>query len=362
MSAQSLKYVTGVDVSKPELEVCFKTLHAGQETKIKGSRKFPNTKKGFIALHKWIEKRRKDQLVPVIVVLEATGVYHENCAHFFHEKGYSISIVLPTQSTYFLKSQGNKSKTDKIDASGLAQMGAERQLRIWTPPSKHLMEIRNLNRHKDSLEKTKTQMNNRLKAHESSHQVNDLIVKQLKDQLDYLDTQIAAITLEIDKALERQSEFGQKVKKIADSISGIGKASVACIAAETFGFELFFSMGQLTSFTGYDIIENQSGNHRGKTRISKKGNAHIRKALFFPALNVVRLEVKTFSDLYERVFDRTKIKMKGYVAVQRKLLCLIYTLWKKDEAFDPDYQDKLEQEQVLQLLQLPSATLEGLEL
>ena len=47
MSTPSLKYVTGIDVSKPELEVCFKTLHEGQLTKIKGSRKFPNTKKGF---------------------------------------------------------------------------------------------------------------------------------------------------------------------------------------------------------------------------------------------------------------------------------------------------------------------------
>lgn len=362
MSTQILKYVVGADVSKKELEICFKTLYAGQETKIKGARKFPNTENGFQALHKWIEKRRKDQLVPVIVVLEATGVYHENCAHFFQEKGYSVSIVLPTQSTYFLKSQGNKSKTDKIDASGLAQMGAERQLRIWIPPSKHLVEIRNLNRHKDALEKTKTQTNNRLHAHSSSHQVNTLIVNQLEAQIDYLDEQIAAIGDAINEALEEQSEFGQKVEKIAKFINGVGKATVACIAAETFGFNLFYSMGQLTSFVGYDIIENQSGNHRGKTRISKKGNSHIRKALYFPALNVVRLEVKTFSDLYERVFDRTKIKMKGYVAVQRKLLCLIYTLWKKDEAFDPDYQIKLEQEQVLQLLPLPSATLDRLEL
>src|SRR3982750_894788 len=29
--------------------------------------------------------------------------------------------------------------------------------------------------------------------------------------------------------------------------------------------------------------------------------------------------------------------MKGYTAVQRKLLAIIYVLWKKDEAFDPKY-------------------------
>ena len=36
--------------------------------------------------------------------------------------------------------------------------------------------------------------------------------------------------------------------------------------------------------------------------------------------------------------ERTGIKMKGYVAVQRKLLVLIYTLWKNDMEFDPNYE------------------------
>ena len=39
-------------------------------------------------------------------------------------------------------------------------------------------------------------------------------------------------------------------------------------------------------------------------------------------------------NLYERIFDRTAVKMKGYVAVQRKLLVLIYILWKKNEAYN----------------------------
>ncbi|MCW3125082.1 MAG: transposase family protein, partial [Bacteroidetes bacterium] len=39
------------------------------------------------------------------------------------------------------------------------------------------------------------------------------------------------------------------------------------------------------------------------------------------------------------------IKMKAAVAVQRKLLELIYTLWKKEEMYDPDYLKKLEQPQ-----------------
>jgi hypothetical protein len=37
--------------------------------------------------------------------------------------------------------------------------------------------------------------------------------------------------------------------------------------------------------------------------------------------------------LHKRIVEKQAIKMKGYVAVQRKLLMLIYTVWKKNEAY-----------------------------
>ena len=100
---------------------------------------------------------------------------------------------------------------------------------------------------------------------------------------------------------------------------------------------------QLVSYAGYDVVENQSGNRVGKTKISKKGNSRIRRILHLPAFSVVTNGEIQFVDLYERVFERTKIKMKGYVAVQRKLLILIYTLWRNDEEYNikhPEMQSK----------------------
>ena len=38
--------------------------------------------------------------------------------------------------------------------------------------------------------------------------------------------------------------------------------------------------------------------------------------------------------LHYRIIEKQTIKMKGYVAVQRKLLMLIYTLWKNNEAYN----------------------------
>ena len=55
-----------------------------------------------------------------------------------------------------------------------------------------------------------------------------------------------------------------------------------------------------------------------------------------PAFNVVRLQQTSFKNLFERIYQRTNLKMKGYVAVQRKILVLIFALWKKNEKYDPN--------------------------
>ncbi len=65
------------------------------------------------------------------------------------------------------------------------------------------------------------------------------------------------------------------------------------------------------------------------------GNSHIRRILHMPAFSVVKYE-QHYKGLYERVFDKTKIKMKGYVAVQRKILILIFTLWRNDSEYNPN--------------------------
>ncbi len=71
--------------------------------------------------------------------------------------------------------------------------------------------------------------------------------------------------------------------------------------------------------------------------MSKKGNSHIRRAMHLPAYGVVRFEQGPFKNLYNSLISRGKTKMQAYVAVQRKLLILIWALWKKDREYDPNY-------------------------
>ena len=87
-----------------------------------------------------------------------------------------------------------------------------------------------------------------------------------------------------------------------------------------------------------DIAERQSGLFKGKTRISKKGNSRIRECLFMPALSATNYN-EHIKALYQRVIERNPtIKRKGVVAGMRKLLILIFVLWKKNEAYNAEYQ------------------------
>ena len=89
------------------------------------------------------------------------------------------------------------------------------------------------------------------------------------------------------------------------------------------------------------MVENQSGTHRGRTRISKKGNSRLRRILHLPAFSAVRFGESTCQALFERVYARSKVKMKAYVAVQKRLLLMVYSLWCKGCEYEADYVEKL---------------------
>lgn len=340
-----LKYTLGIDVSCPQLHVCLSVIDASQKVTIKACCKFTNNKAGFKELVQWIRKHHKEPTIPLTVVMEATGIYYESCALFVHESGYKVSVVLPNKAKKYLQAIGLKSKNDTIDASGLARMGAEQCLEQWQPISQYYHHLKALTRHYQSLQEMKTAISNQLHAEQKGMYVNKLVVRQLKATINSLEKQIKAITTAIDKHLNSNAQVADKVSHIA-AIKGVSTLTIAVILAETDGFALFKNSSQLVSYAGLDVVENQSGNHHGKTRISKKGNSRIRRALYMPSLIVVKCKVKPFKDLFDRTLLKHHIKMKSYVAVQKKLLIIIYTLWKNNTSFIEDY-TRAEQRQLV---------------
>ncbi|WP_307457017.1 transposase [Chryseobacterium sp. SORGH_AS_0447] len=94
---------------------------------------------------------------------------------------------------------------------------------------------------------------------------------------------------------------------------------------------------QLTSYAGFDVKEKISGTSvKGKPRISKRGNKHLRRTMYFPAITAIR-SIPAYKAIYIRIVERTGIKMKGIVAVARKLLELMYVIFKTEIPYQNDY-------------------------
>jgi transposase len=349
-----LKYCVGIDVSKTELQCCISVIDQLQKVTVKASAKFTNTKTGFTRLHQWISTRHKNKEVPLVVVMEATGIYYEQIAMYLSDQHYALSVVLPNKAKKYLQSTGLKSKNDKIDAQGLSRMGAEQCLALWQPMDSYFYQLRELTRQHQSLQEMKTSVNNQLHASELGMYQNNLVINQLEALLITFDEQLHALAAAIDQHIADKEEVKHRVDNIC-KIKGVGTLTVAVLLAETNGFLLFENSRQLVSYAGYDVVENQSGNHRGKTKISKKGNSHIRRAMHMPAFCVVSCEQPPFVGLFNRTLQRHGQKMKSYVAVQKKLLVIIYALWKTNSAYKLNYQHNKDQhtgekEQVLSSL------------
>lgn len=329
---KNLKYAIGIDVSMKDFACCLTVINEEQDVKVKASHKFANTLSGFKALSEWAVRHQKEEL-PIVYVMEATGVYHEQLAWFLNSQDQPVSILLANKAKSYLKANGAKSKNDKIDARGLSQIGAEKKLDLWIPPSKELHTLRAYTRHHQSTTETHTAMSNQLHAIQHGQFQNKAIIKQLKQIIGLCEKQLNETEQAIAKTIKEDDVLNQHYLNIS-AIKGISLLSFAVIAAETHGFILFENAASLVSYAGYDIVENQSGKHTGKTKISKKGNSRIRRILHMPALCAVRDDQPQFKKLFERVYDRTRIKMKGYVAVQKKLLVMMYYLWKKNEKYN----------------------------
>jgi len=344
-----VKQCVGIDCSKDELVVCFSQLTSEWNVKDKSTRIFSNTLTGFKQLVKWTNKLA-DTTIPLIFVVEATGVYHEKMAYYLFDAKQKVSIVLPNKARHFAQTLKIRTVNDRTSSKMLATLGLEKQLDAWQKPEPVFAYLKQLTREREQLLNECTVNKNQLHAEEHGAEPVKSSISRMKKRIGWLGKQILEIETEIKQVVSEHTDLSERIKKVC-TIKGVGLITTVTVVAEANGFNLIRNSKQLASYAGYDVVEKQSGTSvRGKSRISGKGNKHIRRALHFPALTVVKYD-KHLNDIYTRLEAKHGIKMKAYTAVQRKLLVLIYTLWKKNESYDLNYQNK--KSNAIKLLEQP---------
>lgn len=332
-------YSLGIDISKDDFSACLQCYNLTEQTHQVITRKtFKNSSSGFKACLQWVGQHTDNQKAPVRVTMEATGVYYEPLALFIqeHHPQIHLAVVLPSTSKKYIESKGLRSKTDKIDAYGLALMGAERRLSAWEGIDPFWRRLRAMTRARANLQDQRTQMRNQLHALNHSGVSAQEVEQSLQECIQTLGQHIDRLAYRIRGHLNERDDLAQPIACLR-SIYGIGMLTIASVLAETNGLRQFHSISQLISFSGYDVVVQQSGKWKGKARISKQGSKYIRRAMYMPASTIVRSGNGPIYELYERLLSTHNIGMKAHVAVQKKLLTYMYILWNKQESFDPGH-------------------------
>jgi transposase len=330
-----LKQVLGVDVDHKNLVVCFGRLDDDLNKEICAHKTVPNNSKGFTSLIKWVEGIA-DSSVEVHYLMEATGVYHEAFAYFLDVAEKKVSVVLPNKISSYFRTLDVKTVTDRTSSEAITQFGLERNLSPWHRPNPILKKVKQLTRERDQLVTERTLVKNQLHAEKSEAEPHKPSLVRMKKRIALLIKQEREILSEIRLLIDQDAELQASVKLVS-SVPGIGHMTAATVLAETNGFDLIRNKRQLISYAGLDVKEKLSGTSvKGKPRISKRGNRHLRKAMHMPALAAIRSD-RRYKDVFTRLVGKHGIRMKAVVAVQRKILELTYIVYKTRVAYSESF-------------------------
>ena len=314
----------GIDIAKLKFNVCLITTSGKLKHKV-----FPNTATGFEQLSEWLLRQG---VQCVHACLEATGRYGEALALHLHSSGHRVSLINPAAIKAFAQSRLSRTKTDRVDAELIARFCQAQEPLAWTPPPAEVRELQALVRRLESLVEMRVMEENRL----TSGITVDSVRRSVEEHLTYLNDEIKRTEelihthIKGHPTLKRQSE-------LLDSIPGIAETTAALLLSEITDINQYRSARQVAAYAGLVPRERQSGSSvRGRTRLSKIGNARLRRALYFPAITALRCS-PFFQAWAEGLRKRGKCKMSVICAVMRKLVHLAYGVLKSGKEFDPEW-------------------------
>jgi transposase len=315
----------GIDVSAATLEVAVQR----EDVAGFGRREFSNTRSGHRLLIQWLHRLEQ----PVQVVLEATGVYSLDVALALGSaERIMVSVINPKRANQFARTLG-RSKTDKADAQALAEYSRRMPFVVWQPPSGAALALRALTRHMATLSEEHSRLENRLHAAQVSGASPSCVAQDLKRALAAIEKRQLKLRRIAEAMIAQDTELKWKHTRLL-SIPGVGPISSLQLIGELAGLDPEMTVRQWVALSGLDPVHHRSGSSVSKpSRISRQGNAHLRHALFMPALVGVRSDpaMKAF---YLQLQQRHKPKMQALIAVARKMLHAIYGIFKTNSDYD----------------------------
>lgn len=298
-SSLSQIYV-GIDVSKAKLDVAI--------WRTKETWCFENQDDGILQLVHWLE-----ELEPTLIVVEASGGYESRLLSLLAQMQLPAALINPARARHFAKSIGQMAKTDKLDASMLAQYAQAVKPALRRPPSQEEELFSGIITRRKQLQNMRVAEKNRL------HTCHDAILPQINAHIVWLEDQIDQLAQQIDE-LVASDPIWQEKQSLLLSVPGVGPVTTFTLLAHLPELGMI-NPKQIAALVGVAPINRDSGRWRGK-RFIFGGRASVRSALYMAALSATRFNpvIRAF---YQSLVARGKPKKVALTACMRKLLVIM---------------------------------------
>lgn len=251
---------------------------------------------------------------PVQIVCEATGGYEREVVLALQAAGLALCVLNPARVRHFARAQGQRGKTDRIDAAVLTAYGQSLRPSADAARSAQEKELTELVRRRAQL--LDALVAQRLQA---PRLVSGVLRRQAARLIARLEKDVAQIELLLQQLRARLESLHARAHRL-EQIAGVGTLTALGVLAELPELGQL-NRGQVAALAGVAPHPRESGGWRGR-RFTGGGRAGVRRALYMAALSASRCN-KTLRQFYQRLRAAGKPAKVALTAVMRKLVVLM---------------------------------------
>ena len=313
MQTPSVALHIGADVGKDEIVV------ACAEARF-SPRKIENQRAALLAFLKGLPVGSR-------IGMESTGSYHELLAELAHKLGFVVYVLNPKDTRHYAKAMGLRGKTDRVDAELIARLIAHEHERLhrWIPPTPEQRQINRLLKRRAKVSGVRAALTQSFKGLKG-------FAAELKALRQRLDKLLARIDAKVKALIEASDERKQDYARLR-KITGVG-AVVGSSVLNTLERVRLRSADAFVAFTGLDPRPDDSGQHRGRRRLSKRGPSELRRLFYLAAMAAAK--TKTWKPLYEHYRAKGLSTTEALVILARRIARTAWSIYTHKTDFDPN--------------------------
>jgi transposase len=258
---------------------------------------------------------------PVRLAIEPTSNYHLTLVELAHAAAVRVYLVNPRQLAHYRDAVELRHKSDPDDAWLLARflLNEGQQLRPFVPQSRQAQALWALIKRRAVVVESRQQLQQSLAQIQLAHRA---LMAQFKSLLARIDQRIKALIAE----LGWQADYRR-----CRSIPGIGPVNAAALVC-AYHRGAFAGSDPFIAYLGLDIRRRESGRFTGQRKLTKRGEAELRRLLYCAA-QPARCHPR-FDRYYQAQLDKGHAKIAAKISLARKLARIAYTLMSKQQLFD----------------------------